>query len=53
MTYSIRWYKKPLKLLESLDKEDSERILDKLDEVVLDPFRYLKHYEGKGYKLRI
>jgi mRNA-degrading endonuclease RelE of RelBE toxin-antitoxin system len=53
MTYSVKWYKKPLKLLESLDKEDAERILDKLEEVALDPFRYLKNYEGEGHKLRV
>ena len=27
--------------------------IDKFDEISVDPFRYLEHFEGEGYKLRI
>lgn len=53
MTYSIEWDTKPIKFLQQLQKDHSKRILDKLDIVKEDPFRYLEHYEGEGYKLRI
>ena len=42
-----------MKFIQKLEKQVAERILNKLDEVALDPFHYLEHYEGKGYKLRI
>lgn len=53
MNYSIEWDRHPLKFLQKLEKHIAKRILDKLDEVALDPFRYLEHYEEDGYKLRI
>jgi len=53
MSYSIQWDKTPLKFLKNLQKDIAIRILNKLDEVKQDPFRYLEHYEGEGYKLRI
>lgn len=31
----------------------SKRVLQKFDEVAKDPFHYLEHFEGEGYKLRI
>ena len=27
--------------------------INKFDEISVDPFRYLEHFEGGGYKLRI
>ena len=51
--YSIEWDKEPLRFLQKLEKQDAKRILDKLDEIALNPFHYLEHYEGDGYKLRI
>ena len=53
MSYHITWHPKAAKYLESLPHETAKRILDKFDEVSADPFRYLEHFEGEGYKLRI
>lgn len=54
MSYSLKWNPKPIKYLEKLPKNISIRILEKLDSVKEDPFRYLEHYEGENvYKLRI
>ncbi len=53
MIYSIEWHPQTLKFLEKLPKQISERILQKLEAVKEDPFRFLEHYEGDYYKLRI
>ena len=54
MSYSIIWKPKPLKFLNKLQKDIALRILDKIDSVNDNPFRYLEHYEGEDcYKLRI
>ncbi len=53
MIYSIEWDSKAFKFLERLQKDIAQRILNKLEEVKEDPFRYLEHYEGEGYKLRV
>jgi len=53
MSFAIEWDQKAFKFLDKLQKDVAERILDKLEEVREDPFRYLEHYEGEGYKLRI
>lgn len=53
MSYYIIWHPKAAKYLESLPHGTAKRILDKFDEVAVDPFRYLEHFEGEGYKLRI
>ena len=54
MSYSIEWDKKPKKFLNNLQRDIAERILNKLDEVKENPFRYLEHFEGVDvYKLRI
>ena len=53
MDYQIKWKPRPYKYLSKLEKKDRERILDKLEEVEKDPFRYLEHYEGDYYKLRV
>ena len=53
MNFEITWHPKAAKYVDKLPKHLSVRILNKLDEVVLNPFRYLEHYEGEGYKLRI
>ena len=50
----IKWNEKPQKYLEKLPNEISLRVLEKLDKVIEDPFRYLEHYESADvYKLRI
>jgi len=53
MSFSIQWKPKPLKSLDSLQKEDALRILNKIDLLKENPFRFLEHYEGDYYKLRI
>ena len=54
MNYTIKWNSKPLKFIEKLPKEISVRIVEKLEKITDDPFRYLEHYEGADvYKLRI
>lgn len=53
MSYEIEWYSKAGKYVEKLPKHIAQRIFDKLDVVKNDPFRYLEHFEGEGYKLRI
>lgn len=41
MSYLIKWFPQALKFLEKLPKQNSERILKKLDKVGEDPFRFL------------
>ena len=53
MSYEIIWHPKAAKYVEKLPQHVSRRILEKFDEVIIDPFRYLEHFEGAGYKLRI
>ncbi len=53
MSYSIEWSKNAFMLLRKLQKKVSKRILNKFDQIKELPFRYLVHYEGIGYKLRI
>jgi len=53
MTFRIEWDKKPLNFLGKLPKEVAMRILNKVDLIKENPFHFLEHYEGRGYKLRI
>ena len=53
MTYLVKFDKNPEKFLFSLEDKEFDRIINKLDEVKENPFRYLDHFEGKYYKLRI
>ena len=53
MIYGVIWHPKAAKYVEKLPQLIAKRILDKFDEVSIDPFRYLEHFEGEGYKLRI
>ncbi|MEK6871761.1 MAG: hypothetical protein AABX16_02560 [Nanoarchaeota archaeon] len=39
--------------MNNLQKDIAQRIIDKLEKIKEDPFRYLEHFEGEGYKLRI
>ena len=53
MGYEIKFSSQAKKFIKNLDKKDALRILDKFNDVKSDPFRYIEHFEGKGYKLRI
>jgi len=53
MTYKIKFSSQAKKFIKKLDKKESLRILDKLEIIKDNPFRYLEHYEGEGYKLRM
>ncbi len=54
MTFEIRWNPRPQKFLEKLPKDISLRIVEKLEKVAEDPFRFLEHYAGADvYKLRV
>ena len=53
MNYNIEFSSKSKKFLKSLDKTISLRIIEKINLLTENPFRYLEHYEGDYYKLRI
>lgn len=46
MNYEIKWKPIPLKFFQKLEKYEIERISKKLDEVRMDPFRYLEHQKN-------
>jgi len=53
MSFSISFDNLAAKYLENLPTEISERIIHKLEEIKLNPIRYLEHNEGRYYKIRI
>ena len=54
MSYTIEWHPKASKNLSNLPKDLIRNILNKLDQVKENPFRFLEHFERKNvYKLRI
>lgn len=53
MSFSIEWDEKAKDYLDKLPKNIAERILDKIDSIKENPFRFLEHYEEEYYKLRI
>ncbi len=53
MRYRVKWNRKAARSLNKLSKDEALRIWDKIEEIKEEPFRYLKHFEGSGYKLRI
>lgn len=54
MSYSIEFSRAAFKFIDKLQKDVALRIIEKLEQVKIDPFRYLEHYEGDScYKLRI
>jgi len=53
MSYGIELTPKSDKFLNKLPKEIALRIIGKLKQLMENPFRYLEHYEGDGYKFRI
>ncbi|MCK4996766.1 type II toxin-antitoxin system RelE/ParE family toxin [Candidatus Pacearchaeota archaeon] len=53
MNFEIKFSSRFAKFLRSLPNNILSRIKNKFEIVSTDPFRYLKHFEGDGYKLRI
>ena len=53
MNFFIQWDTKAFDFLKKLPTDVSERILKKVDLLKEDPFRFLEHYEGEYYKLRV
>jgi len=53
MSYEIELSPKADKFLDKLSKDIALRILNKIKKLRENPFRYLEHYEGDYYKLRI
>ena len=53
MNYAIELTPKSCKFLNKLSKETALRITKRLKQLKENPFRYLEHYEGDGYKFRI
>jgi len=54
MSYAIEWHPKASKNLSNLPKDLIRNVLNKLDQVKENPFRFLEHFERKNvYKLRI
>ncbi len=54
MSYKIEWHPKASKNVERLPKEQQNRVLEKLDLVKEEPFRYLERFSHPHYyKLRI
>lgn len=47
-------FKKAIEFLNNLEKNDKERIWNKLHRCKIDPFHFLEHLEDiNGYKLRV
>ncbi len=53
MSYSIQFDKKAEDFLDKLQTDIALRIINKLEKLKEDPFRFLEHYEGQYYKFRI
>jgi len=53
MSYSVKIDINAEKFLNGLNEKESLRIINKFEQVKENPFRYLEHYEGRYYKLRI
>ena len=54
MSYTVQWTKTSLKQLEKLDNKIAKRIVDKVDEITEDPFRFVKKLQGFDlYRLRV
>mgnify|MGYP001581414437 FL=1 len=51
--FQVEYCSQPKKFLKIIDKIFTKRIIDKIEEIRENPFRYLEHYEGDYYKLRI
>jgi mRNA interferase RelE/StbE len=53
MTYEIKFSKQATKFINGLQQNLKDRIIAKFREISENPFRFLEHYEGDYYKIRI
>jgi mRNA interferase RelE/StbE len=53
MSFEVNWRRKAIIGLKKIPQDIALRIWSKIESIKEDPFRYLKHLEGSGYKLRI
>ena len=53
MNYEIEIGLKAKKVCTKLPKETALRLMKKLRQLKENPFRYLEHFEGGGYKFRV
>lgn len=53
MSYEIKFSNQATNFFRHLDKEVQSRIKEKFKQISEDPIRFLKHYEGEYYKIRI
>ena len=53
MTFDVGWHSNSRKFLRKLPPDIAKRIVKKIKELKENPFCYLGHYEGDGYKFRI
>ncbi len=54
MKWTAQWSDTAKKQLKKLPKDDQTRIIDKTDEVELEPFRYLERLQGEPiYRYRV
>lgn len=53
MSYEIEIGLKAKKVFNKLPKGTALRLIKKLRQLKENPFRYLKHFEGGGYKFRV
>ena len=53
MSYELKFSNQATNFIRKLSPELQERIKNKFNEVSKKPFRFLEHYEGAYYKLRI
>ncbi len=53
MTYNIEFSSNAKKFIKKLSQSESLRIIEKFEEIKINPFRYLEHYEGDYHKIRI
>jgi len=47
MTFDIKWHSNSRKFLRKLPSNIATRIVKKLKQLKENPFRYLRHYEGR------
>jgi len=53
MSYLVKVGEKAQDFLDKLPQNIALRIINKLEQIKENPFRYLEHYEGEYYKIRI